>query len=338
MNIKDVAEKAGVSITTVSRVMNTPEKVNKNTLEKVLATMEELNYTPNWFARNLQTSKTGFIGVLVQDNMQQSDMNIVKGIEEIALKKGSNVIQCNTGFSKETEMYYIKHLIERKVDGLVLISSVSDEDAFRYIREKNVPFVLVDNNYAAVDANMVYTNYASASKEVIKYMAEMGRKRIALILPKGPVAINDLKRDGYMNGLHECGLEVDDELVIVVDNTIEGGFRAASKLINSDKNVDGIYVATDKMAFGVIEAMNQNDLTPEQLGVIGFNGNDEGAVVEPKLTTVSKPSHRMGLTAGRLLYDLIESEEVEEPQQVMIQSKLKIRKSCGNKERVLEIW
>ena len=93
MNIKDVAEKAGVSITTVSRVMNTPEKVNINTLEKVLATMEELNYTPNWFARNLQTSKTGFIGVLVQDNMQQSDMNIVKGIEEIALKKGSNPVQ-----------------------------------------------------------------------------------------------------------------------------------------------------------------------------------------------------------------------------------------------------
>lgn len=144
MNIKEVAERAGVSITTISRVLNAPEKVNVKTKEKVLATMEEMNYTPNWFARNLQHSRTNLIGVILPDNLQQSNMELAKGIEKIALQKECNIILCNTGYDRHIENEHIQRLIERSIDGLILISSTLTKEDLDVIKDKAVPFVLVE--------------------------------------------------------------------------------------------------------------------------------------------------------------------------------------------------
>lgn len=338
MNIKVVAEKAGVSITTVSRVLNMPEKVNEKTKAKVIAVMEELNYTPNWFARNLQNSRTNLVGVLVPDNMEQSSMAVAKGIEKIALQKGSNMILCNTGYNVETEKEHMNTLIDRKIDGIVFVSSSLTEADVKYIKDKDVPFVFVDKCQASRNENVVYTNYDKACEEVVRYLADMGRKDIAFLIPNDQDSINRQKLKGYKEGITSSGLMCNEGIVVYADDSIEGGFAAANRIIQSDEKVDAIFAATDTIAFGAIEAMHQNELDSDRLGIVGFGGNQLGAIVEPKLTTVSKPSHRMGLTAGRLLFDLIDSKEEEEPQSIMIQSKLKIRKSCGNKERVLEIW
>lgn len=337
MNIKVVAEKAGVSITTVSRVMNTPEKVNEKTLARVLATMEELNYTPNWFARNLHNNRTNVIGVLVPDNMQLNSMAVAKGIEKIAMQKDSNIILCNTDYDPGNEMKTLRTLVERKVDGVVIVESSASQDGLEYLNEHKVPFVLVDKPLGECKENIIYTNYEEVSAEVIDYMASMNRKNIALMLPSKQETVNELKKHGYMVGLERNNLQYNETLVITVDDSLEGGFSATSKLIKTAK-IDAIFAATDKLAFGAIEAMHQNNLDQEKLGIIGFDGLDLGAIVEPKLTTVIKPSYRMGLTAGRVLYDLIETDGNEEPQQILLRSKLKIRKSCGNRERVLEIW
>lgn len=338
MNIKEVAAKAGVSITTVSRVLNSPEKVNVETKKKIIAIMEEMNYTPNWFARNLQNSRTDIIGVLIPDNMQQTNMAIAKGIESIAIQKGNNIILCNTGYSREIEKKHIETLVERKVDGLVMVHSCLRAEDIKYIKEKDVPFVFVGLSAASGGENVVYTNCDAAARDVVRYMTDMGRKRIALLLPEMQNVANAEKLKGYREGLEMSNIDFEENLVVTVENTIEGGFGAANRLINEIDTVDAIFAGTDTLAYGAVEAMKQNGLDPQRLGIVGFDGNDEGAIIEPKLTTVSKPSYRMGLTAGRLLFDLIEADRNSDPQAVMIQSRLKIRKSCGNTERVLEIW
>ena len=141
MNIKVVADKAGVSITTVSRVLNSPEKVNEQTKAKVLATIQELNYTPNWFARNLQNSRTNIIGIVIPDNLQQVNMHIAKGIEKIALQKKCNIILCSTGYDRDNELTQVNGLIERKADGIILVSSLLEKEDVKNIKDRGIPFV-----------------------------------------------------------------------------------------------------------------------------------------------------------------------------------------------------
>ncbi|MCR5481446.1 MAG: LacI family transcriptional regulator [Clostridia bacterium] len=337
MNIKEVASKAGVSITTVSRVLNTPEKVNNKTREKVLSTMEELNYTPNWFARNLQTSRSNIIGVVMPDTLEISNMETAKGVEDIAHKHNSNIILVNTAYDPQTEKTQVMSLIERKIDGLILIQSLLDSEDIKVIRSKGIPFVFVGKNDNSEGENVVYTNYDEAVEEVINYLAYMNRKKIAVILPENQEFINREKLKGYIKAMKNNSLDINESYIIKTENSLEGGYVATSRLLD-DIKPDAIFAATDTIAFGAIESIKQNGLTVDDVGVVGFEGLEAGAVVEPKLTTVIKPSYRMGLTAGRVLFDMIEDELCEDANSIMLQAKMKIRKSCGNKERIREIW
>jgi len=340
LNIKEVANKVGVSITTVSRVLNSPEKVNEETKKKVLDTMEELNYTPNWFARNIQNKRTNIIGIIVPDTLQQSNMAVANGVEKIVLQKNCNIILCTSGFDREAELNHINTLVERKIDGLILVSSMLRKENLAMLKKKEVPFVLVEKTEDSEDENVIYTNYDSATFEAVDYLAEMGRKKIAIILTNDKCYANREKLKGYKSAIKENNLELREDWMMEAKNTLEGGFAATNKLINHEDVPDAIFACTDTMAFGAIEAMKQNGLTPDDLGIIGFEGLEVGAVVEPKLTSVTIPAYRMGLTAGRMLFDLIEEEDASGgiAQAIMMQSRLKIRKSCGNKERLREIW
>lgn len=339
LNIKEVAEKAGVSITTVSRVLNNPQTVSKKTKEKVLQVMDDLNYTPNWFARNLQNKRTNVIGVLVPDTLEPSNMEMTKGVEKVARQKGCNLILCNTEFDQSIESEHITNLVERKIDGLILTSSVLDESQVKKIREKKIPFVLVGKTPFWEKENVVYTNYDSAAEEAVSYLIEKGRRHIAIILTEHAKIDNEEKLAGYKRALERHNLKIEESYIVKSDNTLEGGYIATSKLIETSRPLDAIFIATDTMAFGALEKIKQENLTPDQLAIIGFDDLKVGAVMEPKLTTVTKPSYRIGLTAARLLFDLIEYEgQGEEQQAIMLKSRLKIRKSCGNKERLKEIW
>ena len=335
-----MAEKAGVSITTVSRVLNSPEMVNTQTKEKVLETIKELNYTPNWFARNLQNNRTHMIAVVLPDNLQQSDMELTKGIEKIAVQKKCSVTLVNTSYDREAELEQVRNLVEKNIDGLVLISSTLEKEDLEMLKDKDTPFVMVGKTASSEGENIVFTNYDTAVYDAVAYLIEMGRKKIAFILPPEK-SFNDLEKlSGYRKALSDRDFTENPNHIVEADDSLEGGFAATSKLINSSDRPDAIFACTDMMAFGAIEAMKQNELGSDDIGIIGFDGLEVGAIVEPKLTTVSRPSYRMGLTAGRILFDLIENETPadEKGQEIMLQSKLKIRKSCGNKERLREIW
>ncbi|MFQ7473213.1 MAG: LacI family DNA-binding transcriptional regulator [Anaerovoracaceae bacterium] len=339
MNIKEVAEKAGVSITTVSRVLNNPDMVSEITKKKILSVMDELNYTPNWFARNLQNTRTNVIGMLIPDTLDPSNMNITKGVEKIARQKNNNIILCNTEYDYNTEKDYIKTLTERKIDGLILTSTTINKEDIQKLKAQKIPFVLIGKTESASKENMVHTNYDTATEEAVEYLIGMGRKNIAIILSEYPETENNEKLSGFKNALKKHKLKLDTKKIIVSENTIEGGYVATSKLLEGNEIPDAVFICTDTMAFGAIERIKKEGLTPEQIAIIGFDDLKVGAVMEPKLTTVTKPSYRIGLTAARLLFDLIEDKNlIDEPQTIILQSRLKIRKSCGNKERLKEIW
>lgn len=339
MNIKEVANKAGVSITTVSRVLNDPDKVSEKTRNKIMSVMQELNYTPNWFARNLQKKRTNVIGILVPDATDQSNMGIVKGIEKVCRQKNCNIMLSITEYSRTLEEQQIEQLISRQIDGIILLSSSLNSEQIKNLRSREVSVVLIDRMDCVNKENVIYTDYEEASEAAVNHFIEMGRKHIAFVSSEKPVHIVKSKYEGYKKALNKEGLKTESKYIIETENSIEGGIIAISKLLELKTRPDAVFVADDVIAFGIIEKLREDGVSPDEVGVIGFNDLEVGSVIEPKLTTVTKPVYRMGLTAARLLFDMIEDENLgEENQAIMLQSRLKIRKSCGNKERLKEIW
>ena len=337
MNIKKVAEAAGVSITTVSRVLNSPDMVSEETRNKVLSTMEKLNYTPNWFARNLQKTRTNVIGVIIPDTGEETNMEIAKGAGRVAQQKGSNIILCNTEYDRDVEKKSIRALMDRKIDGLIIASSLLDAKELEMISDRDIPFVLVGRSDLKDEKNIVYTNYEEAAEEAVNHLASIGREKIAIVLAQKPPIENEDKLRGYRHALEKNGLILREEYIERADNTIEGGYLATGKLLDLKERPDAVFFATDTMAFGGIECLKQAEICTDDMGIVGFGDMPVSAVMEPKLTTVTRPSYRMGLTAARLLFDMIEEPGLE-TQAIMLQSKLKIRRSCGNKKRLMEIW
>ena len=173
MNIKAVAEKAGVSITTVSRVLNRPEMVSEKTKENVLAVMKQMDYTPNWFARNILSKKTNVIGLLIPDVRNPANLEIAKGVEDAAHQKGYNVMFCNTEYQKEKELQYIDTLLERRVDGLILTSSQLSIAQVEAIKKKDAECVLIGKTIDDVQADMIFVYYVSVTQEAIGHLLRM---------------------------------------------------------------------------------------------------------------------------------------------------------------------
>jgi LacI family transcriptional regulator len=148
------------------------------------------------------------------------------------------------------------------------------------------------------------------------------------------------KLEGFRKTLKEEGIDCPEEYYLEEENSIEGGYLAASKLLNQKDRPEAVFVSSDIMAIGAMEKLKQSGLKiPQDIAVVGFDNLKISGYLEPKLTTVSKPMYRMGLVAARLLFDIMEDEQDDsEPQEILIQSKLKVRKSCGHKDRVKEIF
>ncbi len=339
MNIKAVAKKAGVSVATISRVLNHPEAVAPDTREHILNVMESLNYTPNWFARGLKLNRTSVIALFIPDILDLGYMEIAKGVEDVAHQKNYNIMLCTTEEDRNKEKGYIEDFMARKVDGIILVSSSLNKNDLTQIKKQEVPVVLVGKNEGLIGENIVYTDYITATAEAVKHMIEVGHRKLGMIYGSRPKVENMDKREGFMKTITEEGLIYQPEHIVEEENSIEGGYLGASKLLNLKDRPEAIFVTSDIMAIGAMEKIKQSGLKiPQDIAVVGFDNLKISGYIEPKLTTVAKPMYRMGLIAARLLFDLMEDEGDGEPQEILIQSKLKVRKSCGHKDRVKEIF
>jgi len=341
LNIKSVAKKAGVSVATVSRVLNHPDAVAPETKEHILNVMESLDYKPNWMARGLKLNRTGAIALLIPEITDLGYMEIAKGVEDVAHQKNYNIMLCSTEDDKNKEKGHIENFIARKVDGLILVSTHLKKSDLQQIRKQDISVVLIGKNDELAGENLVYTDFKAASAEATRHIIEIGYKKIGFIAGSRPRIENMDKLEGFQKTMEEEGLSYQSEHMIEEENSIEGGFLAASKLLNLSSRPEAIFVTSDIMAVGVMEKIKQSGLSiPQDIAVVGFDNLKISGYLEPKLTTVTKPMYRMGLVAARLLFDIMEDENQEEnePQEILIQSKLKVRKSCGHKDRVKEIF
>ena len=341
MNIKEIAKKSGVSVATVSRVLNHPESVAPKTKERVLNLIDEMGYKPNWFARGLNFNKTYTIGLLIPNILNPSYIEMAKGAEEVANQKGYMTLLCITEGESEKEKKYVQTLVDRRIDGMILVSSMLEDAEIKEITAQGIPVVLIGENKGNSQEPIIRIDCKEAAYLAMKHLFDCGYQDIALICGQTPEMENKNKLDGYEFALAEAGIPIKAEYVVSEENTIEGGYVAARKLLALPRPPRAVFTTSDLLAFGVMEAARDSELRiPEDLALMGFDNIRMANLMEPKLSTVAKPLHRMGLSGARLLFDVMESKNHEEiaMKEIVLQSKLKIRKSCGHKERISEIF
>ncbi len=341
MNIRHIAKQAGVSVATVSRVLNHPENVAEKTRERIERIIEEAEYTPNWFARSLNFDRTGTIGLMIPHILNSVYMEIAKGVEDVAHQKGYIALMCNEENDEKKGRTYLDQMVKRRVDGIVFICSSLGEQDFQMLEEQNVPMVFIGEHENVSGQHVVGVDCQQAARKATEHLLGIGHERIAMIYGTEPRVENEYKVSGYKETLKAAGMSVRNEYLREADNSIEGGYLGAKKMMELETPPQAIFATSDYLAFGIMDALKDKKLRiPEDVAVVGFDNIRMANLVEPKLTTIEMPLHKMGVYGARLLFDIIEGEEEteEEPTTILLQTKLKIRKSCGHKERIGEMF
>lgn len=318
-SIKDVAKEAGVSIATVSRVLNDIDVVNEDTKKKVLDAIKKLGYRPNIVARSLKTQRTSTIGILIPDIASQFYPDIVRGAEDVTNIYDYNIILCNSDFDVEKEKEYLRVLKEKMVDGVIYISSSLNEEILDLINELDLKTILVETKDKDGKLPSVTIDNIKASYEGTKYLINSGLKNLAFIgANEENMNAWGERYTGFVNALKDSGLEADEDLCYFKNLTVKTGYQAIQRFTENNKSFDGIVCASDEIAMGAINALREKGIkVPEDVSVIGFDNNVMGSIFYPKLTTISQPSYDMGSVAVRMLIKILNKKELDNPNYVL---------------------
>ena len=318
-SIKDVAKEAGVSIATVSRVLNDIDVVNEDTKKKVLEAIKKLSYRPNIVARSLKTQRTKTIGILLPDISNQFYPEIVRGAEDVSNIYDYNIILCNSDLDIEKEKEYLRVLREKMVDGVIYMSSSLNEEILELINELDLKTILVETKDKDGVLPSVTIDNVKGCYDSTKLLIEKGIKNIAFIgVEKDNLNAWGDRYVGYENAMKEAGIEIDPELVYLNSMKVKSGYEGIQKFLKQNKKFKGVVCASDDIAMGAINALRENGLKiPEDVSVIGFNDNFAASIFYPKITTISQPTYDMGSVAMRMLIKLLNKKELEEPHYVL---------------------
>jgi LacI family transcriptional regulator len=311
VTLKDIAERAGVTSATVSMVINNKPNISENTRKKVLKIAKELNYYPNVIARGLATKKSNSIGVIVPNLASSFVVRVLQGIKSTNRDIEYTVQLFDTVGQKETETQLFQRLArERRIDGVILISSTVTDEELNVFREESVPSIVVARNCEHLDS--VYVNNELGATDATDYLIGKGHTQIACVITeKNGVPINE-RLEGYRKSLGQHGITYREDLLFKVDDdTMSNGIEVFHRIHELQPKVTAVFVpAGDMVAIGLIkEAKKKGVKVPEELAVVGFDDIPAAEVVEPSLTTVRQPKLEMGDYAINMIVDKIEGRE-----------------------------
>ncbi|KQL45517.1 catabolite control protein A [Brevibacillus choshinensis] len=314
VTIYDVAREAGVSMATVSRVVNGNPNVKPLTRKKVLAAIERLGYRPNAVARGLASKKTTTVGVIIPDISSLFFSELARGIEDIATMYKYNIILCNSDQRMEKELQLINTLLEKQVDGLLFMGAEIKEDHLQALTSTTVPTVLAATRDADNALPSVSIDHFQAGYDATQALIDRGHKRIAMIT--GP--LNDplsglMRFEGYKKALIDAGIGLQEELVASGNFFYESGLMQTKEFLKLAEPPTAVFAANDEMAIGAIHAIQDSGLNvPGDIEVIGHDNIRLVEMVRPRLTSVVQPMYDIGAVAMRLLTKYMNNENVEE--------------------------
>ncbi|WP_317203419.1 LacI family DNA-binding transcriptional regulator [Janthinobacterium sp.] len=327
--MKQVAERAGVSTTTVSHVINNTRVVSADVRARVLGVIQQMRYVPSAVARSLKNDRTHTIGMMVPNNSNPYFAEVIRGIEDAAFKQGYNVILCNSYDDPGKQVAYIRVLMEKRIDGLILVASGSDAELTRFLAGDRLPTVLVDREIGGVAADFIEADHELGAYLGAKYLLELGHRAIACVAGPEKLLPSRDRVAGYRRALDEAGVAPRAEWLIYSDFTSAGGYRAFQQLLALAEPPSAICAGNDLMAIGGICAASEAGVRiPGQLSVLGYDDIAPAAYSNPPLSTISQPTREMGALTARILIERMLNPELPLRRE-LLQPSLVVRKSTA---------
>lgn len=333
--ISDVARLAGVSITTVSRVINNNYPVKEETRRKVERAIKELDYKPNLLARSLINKKTKSLGVVVPSITNLFFPVVVKGIQNISDREGFSLFLCDTDSRGEKEKKQIQNLIEKQVDGILVIDPLMDniENDFYEKIALNIPLVIVNGYHKGIRANFVLSDQEMGMIQAMEYLIGLGHKDIAFLRGKDSYSY-DLKEALYYELLKKHKIAVKEENILKIKDgngleTVALTIEIVEERLEKANGPTAIIACNDWMGIGAVQAAKKlGKSVPKDLSVIGYDNILISELSEPRLTTVDQNMYALGETAAKLLIEIIE-DTATNFKKIIMDTHLIIRDSCA---------
>jgi DNA-binding LacI/PurR family transcriptional regulator len=330
MKIKDVARLAGVSTATVSHVINHTRFVSEETIQKVQAAIESLNYTPNVHARSLASGRSRILGLIISDINNPFFPELVKSIEEKASAHGYDVILSNTNYDPKRTVACVQRMLEQNVRGVAIMTSEMDMSLSHRLAAKNVAVVFLDVGSVGPHMSNINVNYEKGIREGVEHLLALGHRRIAYL--SGPPHLKSAARrraafakimKKYQTSLHTT------PFIYEGDFKTTGGQRAAAEILRLKPMPTAIVSGNDLMAIGALRELKSAGLrVPQDVSVIGFDDISFAALSEPQLTTIITPRAEIGEAAVEALIHMIKAED-NVGREFKVSTQLVVRESSG---------
>ena len=351
-SIKDVAKLAGVSISTVSNVLNKSKYVSPELVKRVEKAVKELSYEVNPIARSMKNNKTGMIGVITEDICGVFYPYVIKGISSVAREKGYQVIICdaqNITVDKEVmrrEEELFRRLVINQVDGIIFVSAVPEEIKKKYLeklkkmanQKKKIPLVSIERDFSEEGIDSVYFDSYHNAIMAVQHLIDCGCRHICHISGPMDMQIARERVRGYRKCMKDNGLSADKSMIEFGDYSHQSGYKGALHLLQRHPEVDGIFCSNDQMAVGALKALkDQGKKIPEEIKLMGYDNVFVGSVVEPSLSTIHIRKRHTGIEAAKILFRRIEETEKElKPVAIKMEGSLVVRRSTVRKDRAKE--
>ena len=329
-NVEDIARAAGVSVATVSRVLNSSPKVASPTRRRVLRVLDELGYAPNNLARNLRARALRVFGLVVPDIRNPVYTALHRGVEDVARASGFFVLLANTDGHADRQTEYLRTLLAERVAGVILVAADETElEPVRALLRVGIPIVALDRPLVGVELDTVQPDRARGVWLAVEHLAMHGHRAIGLL--NGPFSIISAvqRAQAFRAALAALGLEHRNNWEVSGDFREEGGFVAATQLLGRPDRPTAVVVANNLMALGTVRAASELSLRlPQDLALVAFDDTEWAPFLAPPLTTISYPTYELGRTAGELLERRL-ADAARSSVSVFLPPSLMVRSSCG---------
>lgn len=325
--IQDVAAKAGVSVATVSRVINKSGTVAPKSIAKVNEAIHELGYQPNFLARDLRRAETNRVLVLLQTISNPYYATVVKGIEDVAQRQNYSIILCNTDSELEREKNYVELLGRKVVQGAIFLDTEMGRDELNTLAEDNHIVLCCEYKKGVCISHVMIDNYWAAMT-MVRHLIALGHRKIALIVGDEHLSSTNLRQKGYMDALKEAGISVREDFIFRGgQSSFKAGMRAVETVFYGPEWPTAIFAMSDVLAIGAINSLSKKGISiPEQVAVAGFDDIEYSSVMIPSLTTIAQPTYDMGCMAMEQLIKEMKNEE-QRKKEIILEHELIIRES-----------
>ncbi|MFE3186700.1 LacI family DNA-binding transcriptional regulator [Streptomyces violascens] len=325
--IKDVAAEAGVSVATVSRVLNSHPSVSETARARVLAAVETLGYRPNAVARSLRTDQTRTLGLVISDVLNPYFTELARSVEEAARALGYSVIIGNADERPELQDHHIRTLLDRRIDGLLVSPTDGGSPLMLEAARGGTPMVFVDRWIPGIDVPVVRADGRAAIRDLVAHLHRLGRRRLAIIAGPAATTTGSERVEAFRAALGEHGISLPDDYVGQGDFQAASGRRATERFLALPEPPDAVFAADNLMTLGALDALRARGLRiGDDIALAAFDDIPWFVHTDPPVTAIAQPTGELGRAAVRALADLIEGRT---PRSVTLPASLVVRRSCG---------